>query len=69
MIETPRSSCIRAMGYDEGTKVLEILFKQGGRYQFMNVPKNVYEECIKAPSVGKYFHSRIEGHYSYHKVL
>lgn len=69
MIKISRSSCISSMDYNEGTKVLEVIFKQGGRYQFMNVPKNMYEECIKAPSVGKYFHSRIEGHYPYHRVL
>lgn len=68
MVETPRSSCVAAVGYDEGTKILGIVFKHGGKYTFTGVPKDLYDGMLKAPSVGKYFHSRIEGHYPFNKV-
>lgn len=69
MIEIPRSSCIREAGYDEKTQTMIINFKSGGRYEFKRVPKDIFDQMIKAPSVGKFFHAHIEKNYQYHKIF
>lgn len=68
MIKVTRSSCISGLDYNKDTEVLEVHFNKGGRYQFSGVPEVVYDNLVKAPSVGKFFHSQIEGKYPYHKV-
>ena len=54
------SSSIRSVGFDAGSKVLEIEFCTGGVYQFHGVPHDVYDELLSAPSIAKYFQHRIK---------
>jgi hypothetical protein len=54
------SSSIRSVGFDAGSKVLEIEFCTGGVYQFHGVPDDVYDEFLAAPSIAKYFQHRIK---------
>jgi hypothetical protein len=56
------------MGYDEITKTLEIQFHNGGIYQYYDIPKRIYEEMMKAPSLGRFFLFEIKGGYQYAKV-
>ena len=35
--------------------LLEIQFNSGTLYQYLNVPKEIYDELLAAPSKGKYF--------------
>lgn len=68
-IKTPDSSNIAAVRYDDDTQKLEIDFKQGGTYEYDNVPKDVAEGFESAPSAGKYFHANIvKGGYNYRKI-
>ena len=46
MVETPRSSCVASVGYDDGTDTLVVAFKHGGRYAFTGVQKNMYEDML-----------------------
>jgi KTSC domain len=50
---------ITQVGYQEDSEVLEIQFVKGGVYQFFNVPSNVFDEFMKAPSKEGYYHSKI----------
>ncbi len=68
MVQTPGSSCIESVGHNGTTGDMVVVFRKGGRYVFSGVPADVYREMISSPSVGKYFHSRIEGHFPYRKV-
>lgn len=62
------SSMISEVGYDPNTKDLEIVFKSGKKYVYSGVDLCVYEELIKASSVGQYFHSFIRGQYFYEEA-
>jgi len=49
---------IKSIGYEDG--ILEIEFrKTGKRCQYLGVPKEIFEELLKAPSKGIYFHTHI----------
>jgi hypothetical protein len=41
------SSMLIAVGYDEATSEMRIIFKTGDTYRYLNVPKSVYAELIK----------------------
>ncbi len=63
------SSNIASIGYDVESKILEVEFNGGGIYQYSNVPNEVYQGLMNAPSHGKYFHSRIKnGTYPFNKI-
>lgn len=57
------SSNIRSVGYQDGT--LEVEFVTGNVYQYFDVPQQVYQQLLSAPSPGTYFHEMIRGYYRY----
>lgn len=62
-----KSSQIQDVGYDSDNATLYIKFIRGNWYSYDNVPGEIYEGLIKAPSVGKYFHKNIKGVFNYRK--
>lgn len=63
--EIVRSSNLASIGYDESSEILEIEFLNGGIYQYLNVPVDVYEELMNAKSHGTYFSANIRNNTSY----
>ena len=60
---------IRSIGYDDGGSVLEIEFRSGKIYQYLNVPRSVYLGLISADSKGRYFEAHIkDAEYIYQRV-
>ena len=62
------STSIRSIGYEPINSILEVEFKNGGIYQYFNVPPDVYEELMNTESHGIYFHENIKEIYQYAKV-
>ena len=62
------SSNIKSVGYDKGTKTLELEFNNGGVYHYFSVPIDVYEGLMGAYSKGKYFWKNIRKEFEYEKV-
>lgn len=59
-----RSSAIDAIGYDADSKQMAIKFNNNPiAYTFYNVPFQVFNELMAAPSKGAYYHRYIEGRY------
>ena len=54
------SSNLASIGYDSQSLTLEIEFKDGSVYQYFDVPDNMYEDLMQAPSKGKFFHAYIK---------
>ena len=54
-----KSSNIEAIGYNLETKELFVLFTGGGLYKYFSVDQKIYDDFIKAPSIGKYFYASI----------
>lgn len=66
--EPVESSVITSVGYQAATETLEIEFRHGGIYLYMNVPQSVFEAFMTAPSKGSFFQGRIKDHFSFSRV-
>ena len=62
------SSNVESVGYDENSSTLQVEFKNGGMYQYFDVPEDVFIGLRDADSVGKYLNANIKGTYRYSKV-
>lgn len=62
------SSNLSAARYDKDTNTLEVEFIGGRRYQYFDVPLQVFEGLICAESCGKYLNENIKGHYRYARL-
>jgi len=61
------SSNLSAIGYDEIPATLEVHFRNGTAYRYLNVPKFVFEALIRAPSKGGAFNEMIRVKYQFMK--
>ena len=60
------SRAISAVGYDPATRELKIRFTSQVRtYTYFDVPKEVYEGLMSAPSMGNFFDKVIRDHHHY----
>ena len=50
---------ITSIGYDSSAETLEIEFKDGGVYQYYNVPDIIHEQFMESESKGKFLHANI----------
>jgi hypothetical protein len=62
------SSTVSEVGYDEDSRILEVLFHSGSTYQYFDVPPQIYAELVQTGSIGHYLHSNIKGNYRYARV-
>jgi hypothetical protein len=68
------SSSIAAAAYDPARRILRVTFTpgraahRGGSYEYLEVPEDVVEEFLKAPSLGQFVNWQIKPHYEYRKV-
>jgi hypothetical protein len=73
VLRTPvESSNIKAIAYDNPTKVLEVEFSSGAVYRYDAVPLPVWREFMRrktsGESIGRYFNSNVKGTYKFRKV-
>ena len=61
------SSNLRAVDYNPLNGTLTIAFHNGRIYEYYNVPQDIFEGLISAPSKGKY-HYRYIKHYPYCRI-
>lgn len=64
-IETPDSSNIARFRYEAKGHVLTVEFKNGGTYNYYDVPQPVYEQMNAALSKGGFLAQNIKGVYRY----
>ena len=62
------SSMMESAGYDSATRVLEIEFARGAVYHYFDVPLDLYQALLDAPSQGRFFHGRIRGAFEFQRV-
>jgi hypothetical protein len=63
-----KSSNIKRTVYDTETKLLEVEFNNGAKYEYEEVPHQIYTKFRMSESQGKYFTSDISKKYKYKKV-
>jgi hypothetical protein len=64
-LETVESDAIHAIGYDDEVRVLELIFNNGGIYQYRGVPREVFEQLLRAESKGRFFQDNIRDEFEY----
>ncbi len=62
------SSALRSVGYDREARVLEVQFVSGTVYRYADVPADVHEALMSAPSHGRYFHQAVRDRFAYRRV-
>ncbi len=67
-IESPESSTIVRFGYDQNNHILCVEFKNGGQYQYFDVPDSVFEQMKSAGSKGQFLALNIKGRYRYARI-
>jgi len=67
-MEDGNSSNIGQFGHDEKSEILQVEFKNGGVYQYFDVPRHVYDGMVSSDSRGQFLHANIKGEYRYSKV-
>jgi hypothetical protein len=68
IINEIKSSNIRKTEYDTESKLLVVEFNNGLRYQYNDVPHQVYTKFRLAKSQGSFFGSEISKKYKYNKI-
>lgn len=66
--ESVESSNLASVGYDAAKQILEIEFNHGGIYQYSDVPQEVYNELMRADSLGRYFANKIKNNYEFERM-
>ena len=59
------SSAIASVGYDERKSLLEVEFRGGAVYDYLEVPPKVWEALLAAPSKGRFVSRRIRDRFSF----
>jgi len=62
------SSNISSIGYDSNDEILEIEFKDGSVYQYLQTPISEYDSIMNAESYGQYLAQNIKGKYDFRKI-
>ena len=65
--ETPDSSNLARFGYDASSQILTVDFKNGGSYDYFDVPPGTHESMKSAASKGQFLATIIKGTYRYAK--
>lgn len=69
MIRQPVSSSnLAEVGYDPTRQILEVYFKNGHTYQYLDVPERIHEDLMTAGSPGGYLSREVKGKYRYVRV-
>lgn len=59
------STSLSSVGYDPATETLEVEFLEGEVYQYYNVPEDIYDQLMRADSLGQFFNTYIRNEYPY----
>lgn len=59
------SSNIARYAYDSESYVLAVEFKNGGTYNYFDVPEAIFEQMRAAPSKGQFLAQQVKGSYRY----
>lgn len=68
-LTTCKSSMVQAYGYHAPTETLAVRFGAAKVYHYKNVPQDVYDQFVKAKSIGAAFGCLIRGQYESVVVL
>lgn len=62
------SSSLASIGYSPTQAALEVEFKHGAIYRYLDVPAAIFEAFVAAESKGTFFNQTVKDCYSYQRV-
>ena len=62
------SSSLRSVGYDAATLTLEVEFRNGSVYRYLDVPTGLWTSFRRAPSMGKFFQEHVRDQFETMRV-
>lgn len=66
--ESPESSTIAKVGFDDEALILIVEFKTTGVYHYFDVPLHVFEAMRAASSRGQFLAQNVKGQYRYSRA-
>jgi hypothetical protein len=57
------SAAVRSVGYDGPRGVLQVELTNGSVYDYLNVPREIYEALMNAASKGEYYNREVKASY------
>jgi hypothetical protein len=57
------SKALAAVGYSKRLRALEIEFRNGAIYRYLDVPRSVHKGLMNAPSKARFYHKNVRGRY------
>lgn len=66
--DSPESSTIVRVGFDDEASILIVEFKATGTYHYFDVPQHVYEAMQASPSRGQFLAQSVKGRYRYSRA-
>ena len=66
--DTVAPSKVATIGYDRPTQTLEVEFVNGSVYQYYNVPEQMHERIMSAPSKGGFLYAHIRDSYPHSRI-
>jgi len=61
------SSNIEGIGYNDETQELHVWFLSSGYYIYSDVPRQIFDDFINAPSKGSFLNREVKGIYQFAK--
>lgn len=62
------STNVKEIKYSQERMIMQVTFTSGSTYQYFDVPTEVWDRALKAPSIGSFINSEIKGVYKYSQV-
>lgn len=62
------SSIISSIGYDKSNELVYVKFNNGSLYEYKDVPQDMFDNLLNAPSIGSYLHHHFKDVFSYKKL-
>lgn len=57
------SSALASIGYSKRLRALEIEFRNGAIYRYINIPPEIYRDLMSASSKAQFYDDNIRGHF------
>jgi len=57
------STVVISVSYDEPRRRLKVRFRNGKTYYYLDVPPDIHQTLLTAPSIGKYLNTVIKPNY------
>ena len=62
------SSAIRAIDYDAKSRTLFVIFEDGDRYAYFDVPLELFTAFLAAESKGRFFAEQVRDRFDHHLI-